>query len=313
MSFLMPDMVACAVIEERLDYLRQHPDHINWLLLPFTRFAHLNWMVGNQHVKQCVDYVVGTKPLVRPYYEMDIAKMPSIVTASSQGEATKFIGDYGFEACAQQIPPECVVTADALGYNGNVVIFPLGAKVGERIWPNLWGVTNGFTSRIVSVIDDVEAQITKVELKDEIPAGSVMKNWRFQTSVREKNYSVNSSIDDVTLTVTLTTAGDHGIHRLMTTVVRYCLKSGRLLFDAYGMQCASIVQQPIVLVDEEQMIWQTGFILECKVTDHWIDHEYVTDDSGPLNVTVTAEREKPNDPSVSADVEVFGSDDPETN
>jgi hypothetical protein len=74
----------------------------------------------------------------------------------------------------------------------------------------------------------------------------------------------------------------------MTTVVRYCLKSGRLLFDSYGMQVARFTQQPIVLVDEEQMIWQTGFVMESKMADHWVDSENLLDDSGPSNVELDA-------------------------
>jgi hypothetical protein len=45
------------------------------------------------------------------------------------------------------------------------------------------------------------------------------------------------------------------------------------MFDDYGMQVATFSQQPATLADDTMLIWQTQFMLEAKVTDHWIVDE----------------------------------------
>jgi hypothetical protein len=110
-------------------------------------------------------------------------------------------------------------------------------------------------------------------LEDQAPVGMTLKGCMVNTSIDQKWYKINSSIDIVKVSVILTTAGDHSIHRMMTTLLRYCLKSGRMLFEGHGMQVATFSCRPVQLVDNESLIWQTEFTIDAKVTDHWIIDE----------------------------------------
>ena len=93
-------------------------------------------------------------------------------------------------------------------------------------------------------------------------------------------------MDTTKVNVSLTTAGDYALHRLLVVLLRYCLKASRLDFENSGMQTPSFSQQPPILVDEAQMIWQTSFIMTAISTDYWINQEFITNDSGPLHVAV---------------------------
>lgn len=288
MGFNMADLAVTAVLEEKLEFLRNNPDHLNWMLGQFVRFPKINWMVGPNHIKQCVQYIMNVKPIVRPYYEMDLAKLPSIVMSSSQGESMQFMGDYGFESRQEMLKPLQIITIDVVSYDKNIVW--IDRKTEEKLWPGLWISIGDFKSKIVSIFDKVDGVNVKMELADNVPVGTPLKDWIISTAKSEKWYTVNSSVDDVTTTITLTTMGEHGTHRLMSTVVRYCLKSSRMLFDDYGMQVARFIQQPIVLIDEEQMVWQTGFVMESKMADHWIEKEVNVDGGVLFDVDVIPDR-----------------------
>lgn len=282
--FPISELITTVVIENRLNFLKSNPDHLNWMLLPFVVNKSVGRLVDARYVAECVKYITTNKINIRPANEADLAKLPSIVIMGYQGEGQQFIGDYGGELPVKCFDPVTVATFDVIGFDGDTLKVPAGYNVSSMIWPNLWAKSGEFQSRILQVID--KGDETWINLKDAPPVGTPLRGWQATTSEAQKHYQINSSIDTVKVQVTLTTVGDHANHRLLCTVLRYCLKSGRLLFDDYGMQVATFNQQPVVLADAEQLIWQTPFMIEAKLTDHWISQEYLVDDSGSAEVTV---------------------------
>ena len=286
MSFPISEIITSAVIEARLQHLAENPSHINWMLSPFVVHRSIARLVDPKYVAQCIQYIQNNRPMVRPVYETDMNKLPSIVVSSFQGEATQFLGDYGGDVCTEEHAPVPMLTFDIIGTDKNTVIAPLNQGVEDIVWPGLYFKSNGYSD----VIERLEKRADSVvlHLKNDLPSGVRMRGCNIMTSRDETWYRINSSIDAVKVNVTLTTAGDHAIHRLMAVVLRYCLKSGRLLFDSYGMQVATFSQQPAMLADDTQLIWQTAFMIDAKVTDHWIVDEggLVT---APMTVEVVAE------------------------
>jgi len=243
------------------------------MLSPFARHPKLAAMVDPRYIEQCIYYIKNNRPMVRPVFELDMNKIPSIVVASFQGEGVQFIGDYGGEVSTEDIhAPTPILEFDAIEIKENTITAPANQNVYETIWKGLYIKSGDFSSRIDRASRDENGTVT-IFTDTEFPSGSPLKGCRVMTSCDQKWYKINCSIDTVKVSITLTTSGDHAIHRLMVTVLRYCLKSGRLMFDDYGMQVATFSQQPATLADDTQLIWQTQFMLEAKVTDHWIVDE----------------------------------------
>jgi hypothetical protein len=231
-------------------------------------------MVDAKYVAQCVDYIRNNenRPLVRPVFETDMNKLPSIVVASYQGESQNFLGDYGMEHLAQsKIDPVVITTFDAIRIEEGVVTTTDNQNVYETVWPGLYFRSGDVFSKINRIAQ--EEGVVRLYLDSSAPVGTTLKGCQITTSCDQKWYSLNSSVDTVKVSITLTTHGDHAIHRLMTVLLRYCLKSGRMLFEQHGMQVATFSQQPAVVADESQLIWQTQFTADAKITDHWIESE----------------------------------------
>lgn len=292
MSFPVPELIMTTVIEDRLDYLAKHPDHLHWMLSPFAVNTKIARLVDARYIAQCVEYVQSNRPIVKPAYDLDKLKMPSIVVSSYQGESQLFLGDTGYDHMAERYEPLSLMTLDALKFVGNTVVLSANQGALETIWPSLYFKSGQFHSKITQVIDkDKEVWLA---LSDEIPSGTPLRGCTVDTSKDEKWYVVNSSIDNVKVSIILTTAGDNSVHRLMATVLRYCIKAGRMLMESSGMQVATVSQRPVQLVDSEQLIWQTEFTVDAKVTDHWIADEggLVT---APMIVEITPDNQKEDD------------------
>jgi hypothetical protein len=283
----MPELITTVVIENRLEFLAAHPDHLNWMLSPFARHRDLAKIVDAKYISECIKYIQNCKTLIRPVNEADLSKLPSIVIASNQGESEQFIGDYGSELQTQESEPDTIIVFDVTEIDRQVIKTPT-IDVAKAVWPTLWAKSGDFESRIDMVVEK-EGE-TWLYLKDEPPAGTPLRAWKATTSNKVHGYQLGASIDSVKVQVMLTTAGDHAIHRLMCTLLRYALKSGRALFDCHGMQVATFSQQPVTLIDPDQLIWQTTFSVDAKMTDFWITDEFTLDDSGPLNIEIIPSR-----------------------
>ena len=298
MSFPIAEIITSAVIEERLQYLADHPSHLNWMLSPFVAHRGIARLVDPKYIEQCVNYIKSSRPMVRPVYETDMNKLPSIVVSSFQGEGQMFIGDYGGQHMAEQHRPSSILTFDSISIEKNIVTTTNNQGVDEVVWPGLYFKSGQHSSVINSLYK--QDNLVVLQLKDDLPSGLPLQKCQIMTGSDQTWYMINSSIDTVKANVTLTTAGDHAIHRLMTVVLRYCLKSGRMLFDNYGMQVATFSQQPAMLADDTQLIWQTAFMIDAKITDHWIVGEGGLI-GAPMQVEMTADSTEEGQSSVDLD------------
>ena len=274
MSFTIAELITTAVIEDRLDFLSKHPDHINWMLSSLVCNKAMKRLVDARYVDECVKYITTNRINVRPVYESDMAKFPSIVIAAHQGESQQFIGDEGGDAMVREVAPQVLLDFNATQFAGDMIIASDNQGVEETVWPGLYFRSGAFVAKILRVYKVVGTPtLVNVQIDRPIPSGTSVRGCEVITTPNQQWYHFNSSIDDVVVSATLSTAGDHAIHRLMCIVLRYCLKSGRLLFDSYGMQVATFSQQPVTLADDTQMIWQTNFTIQAKATDHWITQD----------------------------------------
>lgn len=287
--FGIADLIGVVVVEERLDHLRRNPRHLNFILSPFCRSEAIRSKVGAKYIDQAVQYVTENRLHIAPYYQADLEKIPSLVFVSRTGENQQYIGDYGHEQVgAITAAPIVYVEFDAKAVDRYALIVPKGLRIEEKIWKNVILKQGDFLAGVCA-IHVKEGEDTRILLDKDVPPGLPLAGWKAQSSEKITNYTINSSTDDTELVAKLTTTGDYSVHRLMATVVRYCLKSARLLFESYGFQTPRIQQGMPTLADDTQMVYETIFTITGKVTDHWIAHEYQANDpSDSLDVGVTA-------------------------
>ena len=292
MSFLVPELITTVILQNKMEFLSKNPDHLNWMLSPFVTNRDVANLVGSQYVKQCVEYITNNKINIRPANEADIGKLPSIAIMSYQNESQQFVGDYGasMEQCnIHEYAPETIHTFDVISYSGDTIKAAKGQGTFEKIWPRLHAKQGDFVSRILQLHEtDTEVVIT---MEDNIPVGTPYKGWQAVTSKTHKFYDIGASLESVKVNVTLTTAGDYSLHRILVVLLRYCLKSSRLQFETMGLQTPTFSQQPVILVDDTQMIWQTPFMIQAVTADYWINGEDLSNDSAQLNITMTPERQ----------------------
>jgi hypothetical protein len=146
MSFPVAELITTAVIEDRLEYLSKHPDHLNWMLSPYVMYGRIARLVDAKYVAQCVEYLHNNRPMVKPVYELDMQKMPSIVVSSYQAESQQFLGDEGSSVMASEQQPRSILTFDALSVLGNTVVVSSNQKVLETVWPSLYFQSGDFSS-----------------------------------------------------------------------------------------------------------------------------------------------------------------------
>jgi hypothetical protein len=156
-------------------------------------------------------------------------------------------------------------------------------------------IKNGdYATRLQGIKPGVNGADDTLYLKDTIPTTVLLKGWQAQSSERYRGITLNASMDDVTVQCKLTTNGDYSLHRLFSVVLRYCLKRGRLIFDSYGMQVASFSYTPPMLSDQDEMEYESVCTINCKVTDTWIEKDWITpDDAGKITIELFAHSNQP--------------------
>jgi hypothetical protein len=292
--FAISDLTTVVVIKDALVHLSQNPEHLEFVLGVYRRCPALADLVGPEHLKQCIDYVTGNRIVVAPYYELDQKMRPSISVVAGGNEEQQFIGEHGsFQESCLVLSPYVYAQFDAKGRVDNdasLLQVPSSYGLTDTIWKGIY-VTNGnFKAKLEGM--KVDGSTTTLYLDEDIPTDVSLKGWQAESSDRRKGYRVLASMDEVTVQCKLTTVGDYSIHRLLSIVLRYCLKSRRMLFDSYGLQVATFSYTPPIMTDPDENEFETIHTVNAKITEQWIEEEVpLLDDAAKLEVEVNAQRE----------------------
>lgn len=271
--FGIADLIAVAVINDGLKNLAANPRHLEFVLGAFS-FKLLQDQVGPEHVKQCVEFVTQNAITVAPYYQLDIKRRPSVAVVSSGAENQQFIGDFGNYICPQVVlPPTVYAKFEVKAINGNTISVSANHNLDKKLWKGIFILALGFGARLDGMLVR-EGEDTLLYLDREVPAGTALVGWTATSSPKATGAVLGASIDDCTIQCKLTTTGDYTVHRLLSIVLRYCLKRGRPLFNDLGLQVATFGYSPPVLSDSEEMEFETVYTINAKFTDHWIEREF---------------------------------------
>lgn len=275
--FGIVDMIVVAGIQDALKHLSVNPTHIEFILGQFCQGPIKN-LVGEKYIKDCIDLIQKNRIEVGPYYQMDHKMRPGVSVVASYAESQQYIGDEGSFQYAQTLPAKTYMTLNAKKAKGCHLYISAEEKIEDKLWISLI-LKNGDITRIIKGILVREGEDTQIFLDKELPKNVKLSGWKVQSDVKESGYVINASTDDVTIQLNLQTLGDYSVHRLLATVIRYCLKKQRLWFDQYGLQVATYSQTPPLLTEENENEFQTVFTINGKFTDSWIVSEVDLPDS----------------------------------
>jgi len=273
--FGVADITTVAIIEHKLRELSRNPEHLAFILCGYSRDPLLVDYIGSEYIKDAMDFVMNNKITVIPYYSLDLQQLPNISVVASGHEDQQYVGDYGYTTKLCPLKPSTLTSWDADSYESNIIHLSPEYKIHKKIWVGAY-VNNGtFTSKIEGILES-----GSIYVKDDVPSTLPLKGWKAQTGGSDKNYIVSSSTDKIEINCQLTSNGDPSVHRLLSVVLRYILKSSRLTFDRMGIQNAHISYSPIMVQEQESIIFQSTYNISGDYTDSWIDREDISLDTG---------------------------------
>lgn len=276
---IVPELITTAVLQQQLKYLAQHPTHLQFMLGMFNKNV-LGKLVGPHYVKQAIDMISNNRIMVAPYYDLDMKHVPRISLVSSHSESQMYLGDIGTvdpDATIQQtLAPVTYAEFDVKSISGDTLFVSANLNLDQTLFPGLT-ITNNETTRVLQGVLVRTGQDTQLVLNQAVDTSEVsLRDWKAQSGVGARGFVLGASTDDVTVQARLNTNGDPTVHRLLALVVRNCLKRGRLWFDLYGLQVATIAQTPMIAVEDTEIEYETLFTIQGKSTDHWVIQEFDT-------------------------------------
>lgn len=274
--FGSPDMIVIGVIKNRLKYLSQNTFDLNYILSQYICNPMIRDAVGENYVKMAIEYVQNNAVHVTPYWNEDMEKSPCVAVAYSMNEDTLYIGDYGAEQHIGDLAPLEFATFSISGFKDDrtCLITPYSEALDGVLWPNVTIQCDGqfFNCIGTKAVD----QNIEIYLDSPVPEGIRYDKWKVQTSCRTERAVINASTDAVDVRAVLKTHGDFALHRLMCTIIRYCLKSSRKILDDNGLQIAKFSQgfSSPDSGNENNRYYSTTFSISGKFTEKWIASKY---------------------------------------
>ena len=277
MSFGILDLLVVGVMRDKLQYLSEHPEHVEFLLSRYIRDPFISNLVGSEYITEAIDFVTGNRITVMPFYELDIKRRPSISVISSGAEALMFLGDCGRQEVIHKEPPFVYLSFNASGFSSDrlSVLTSNGYNLVSKIWAGLWLENVGKTYKVVGVRANDDGT-TYIDVATPIDQSATLPNWNVQSASSYKGYVISESMDEVTVQCKLSTTGHPSVHRLLSLIVRGIIKSSRLVFDQHGFQLATVNYSPLMATEEFESEFESVYTITGKFKDGWIDHEYET-------------------------------------
>lgn len=297
-----PDLLVVSLLQERFEFLSKNPHFVEFMLSPLGHVDVLYKYLGQRYVKEAIDYIVNNKLLIRPYYQADQEKSPSVAVISHGDEMQKFIGDNGYSFAPDNsqfntknviLQPSVWARWDSIGIDKDEMSVALSSEIDQKIWIGIQ-ITNDDETAVVKGIYKKEDKIVLFLDKD-LSTETPLIGWRAQTADRRYGFSVGTSLDAVNIVCELKTPGDSAVHRVISALLRSSIKSLRPQFDFYGLYDIDISYSPMLEIGggADQM-FQSQVSIKGKMADHWIQRQYELDDPyAGLDIIITPDCSDP--------------------
>lgn len=281
------DLITVLIIEDKLKFYINNVEFLEQILCGYHNKRMFN-LVGAEYIRDSIEFLRNQKIFVQPYYNPDSRKLPQISVIASGEENQQYIGDHGYSSLAKKQTFKSnsltVATWTAVSIDGDTMTVPKELSLETKLWPGVY-VTNGTHKVVLRGIDD---KASRLYFESELPDNLSPEGWRAETAGSNRVCELNSSTDAVTVQCKLTTHGEPSQHRLIGILLRAILKSSRLAFDYYGFQNTKIGWSPMVLTDQDEMVFESVYSISGVYTDHWIDRIGQTADKAS-NIDVSVE------------------------
>lgn len=270
---LLPHIVVLHSIKSSIEFLKNNPEHITFLLGGYQLNADLAAIYGAHFIDQAIRWITNNEIQFALGYRLDIAKVPSICVMYEGGqEDQQFIGDFG-----SYVPVKVTPTTYASNFlakdvdaDGNLVV-SAQSYLEKKIWSRLI-LKKGAISRVIqSLTRDASGDLV-LNLDAPIELSDGLSHWDVVSCVDTKVRVVGASLDDVRVKVFMDVAGDPELGEILSCLMRYILKQSRMHLINNGLNNCTFSHSSIMRNDnyEGTNVWSTEYTITGKLTDQWI-------------------------------------------
>lgn len=272
--FAVADLIVMNAIEEGLENLRNNPSHLEFILGKYDDTPYMRNLHGSSYVRQCKELVLQNKIFVKPYYVLDLNKLPSVAVIAQYSEDLLMLGDYGADCQSAVIPPVLLgrvlgIAWESTGYGLEIAN---AEEVTKWIYAGSYLKQDGFISKIDRIMPSDDGKTATIYCVDLIRRNRLI-DWEIVTAEGARMAIIHTSGNTANVSIDLKSSGDIETHKLLALVIRYCLKHGRYIMDDNGLQITTSSQNFPSPFDVDQGIFQTVFSLQGKILDHWVQSE----------------------------------------
>lgn len=302
---LLPHLFTLQYLKKQLSFLREKPEHLEFLLRGFTLNDEMNDIYGAPYIDRAIKWIMENEFYYTLGYRLDIDKLPNIcVTYEGGSEERQFIGDYG-ETQRVSINQKNYASFDVKDINaeGNLVVSK-DLQLENKIWRRLIAKNKKFESQIIDLQTDKNGDFVLVlDLKAD--KSLPLTNWKAISCLDSKNLIIGSSFDRVRITVYVNIAGDPELGELISCIIRYLLKQSRPYLIYNGMEDVTFSHSALSRSADfpESNVWITQHTINGSLQEQWI----ITESKGAdkIQLTVKAKQKVEEDTVVVYDQETI--------
>lgn len=282
---LLPHLFILQYLKKQLSFLREKPEHLEFLLGGFTLNEEMSDIYGPIYIDKAIKWIMENEFYFTLGYRLDIDKLPNIcVTYEGGSEERQFIGDLA-ESQKVSINQKAYASFDIKDINidGDLVISK-DLNLQNKIWRRLLAKNKKFQSQIIDLKTDKNGDLVLV-LDIKADKTLPLTGWKAISCLDSKNLIVGSSFDRVRITVYVNLAGDPELSELISCIVRYLLKQSRSYLIYNGMEDISFSHSALSRSADfpESNVWLTQHTINASLQDQWI----VTESKGADKIELT--------------------------
>lgn len=282
---LLPHLFILQYLKKQISFLREHPEHLEFLLSGFTLNDDMNDIYGAPYIDMAIKWLEENDFHFTLGYRLDLDKLPNIcITYEGGSEERQFIGDYA-ETQKVSINPKIYASFDIKNFDneGNLIVSK-DLNLKNKIWRRLLVKNKKFQSQILGMETNSDGDlvlILDVKANKNLP----LTNWKAVSCLDSKNLIIGSSFDRARITVYVNVAGDPELAELISCIIRYLLKQSRPFLIENGMEEVAFSHSALNRSADfpESNVWITQHTISGALQDQWI----ITESKGVDRIELT--------------------------
>jgi len=291
---LLPHLYILQYLKKQFSFLREKPEHLEFLLRGFLINDEMNDIYGAPYIDKAMKWISENEFYFTLGYRLDLDKLPNIcVTYEGGSEERQFIGDYA-DTQKVTINSKTYASFDIknIDADGNLVVSK-DLNLTNKIWRRLLVKNKKFESQIIDLQTNADNDLVLVlDLKAD--SSLPLMDWKAISPLKAKNLIVGSSFDRARITVYMNIAGDPELAELMSCIVRYLLKQSRPYLLNNGMEDISYSHSALSRSADfpESNVWITQHSINGSLQDQWI----ITESNGADKIELTVKAKQKIEP-----------------